>query len=58
MNSKTTSRDPGLLQAGECRVVEDPESAMPAEYYANDMYNRKAENKACKAKFERLEETQ
>lgn len=31
---------------------------MPDEYYKNDELNRNAENKACKAKFTRLEETQ
>ena len=38
--------------------MSNPDTAMPDEYYKSDMYNRKAENKACKAKFERLEETQ
>lgn len=56
--SKTSSRDPGLLEGCTCKVVEDPKTAMPVEYYKNDQLNRNAHNPACEAKFERLRETQ
>jgi hypothetical protein len=58
MIPKTQSRNPELIKTCTCLVVEDPETALPAEYYTNDMLNRRVFNKACEERSERLEETQ